>query len=125
MVKKISVIPVNDNSNDNIIPQDVEISNVEEKEHIVEENIIKTQDNWIRETDEIDTNDKLEDKAKPKGKNKMLNDMPTTEKVLTQVQCKACNKYMSAKNLKYSHAAYCLKRVQDDGKPVSKVIMKN
>jgi hypothetical protein len=39
--------------------------------------------------------------------------MPTTEKVLTQVQCQACGKSMSAKNLKYSHAGYCVKRVQD------------
>jgi endogenous inhibitor of DNA gyrase (YacG/DUF329 family) len=43
----------------------------------------------------------------------MLNNMPTTEKVLTQVQCQACGKSMSAKNLKYSHAGYCVKRVQD------------
>jgi hypothetical protein len=39
--------------------------------------------------------------------------MPTTEKVLTQVQCQACGKSMSAKNLKYSHAAYCINRVQE------------
>jgi hypothetical protein len=43
----------------------------------------------------------------------MLNNMPTTEKVLTQVQCQACGKSMSAKNLKYSHAGYCVKGVQD------------
>jgi hypothetical protein len=43
----------------------------------------------------------------------MLNNMPTTEQVLTQVQCQACGKSMSAKNLKHSHAGYCVKRVQD------------
>jgi hypothetical protein len=43
----------------------------------------------------------------------MLNNMPTTEKVITQVQCQACGKSMSAKNLNYSHAAYCIKRVQE------------
>jgi hypothetical protein len=43
----------------------------------------------------------------------MLNNMPTTEKVITQVQCQACGKSMSAKNLKYSHSGYCIKRVQD------------
>jgi endogenous inhibitor of DNA gyrase (YacG/DUF329 family) len=43
----------------------------------------------------------------------MLTNMPTTEKVITQVQCQACGKSMSAKNLKYSHAGYCAKRVQD------------
>jgi hypothetical protein len=43
----------------------------------------------------------------------MLKNMPTTEKVILQVQCQACGKSMSAKNLKYSHAAYCMKRVQE------------
>jgi hypothetical protein len=54
--------------------------------------------------------------------------MPTTEKVLTQVQCQACGKSMSAKNLKYSHAGYCIKRVQEvsdkpEDIPVSKKII--
>ena len=43
--------------------------------------------------------------------------MPTTETVLSQVQCQACNKSMSANNLKSSHVSYCIKRVQDDDKP--------
>jgi hypothetical protein len=43
----------------------------------------------------------------------MLNNMPTTEKVITQVQCQACGKSMSAKTITYSHAGYCVKRVQD------------
>ena len=47
----------------------------------------------------------------------MLSNMATTEKVITQVQCQACGKSMSAKNLKYSHAAYCVKRVQEVDKP--------
>ena len=47
----------------------------------------------------------------------MLSNMPTTEKVISQVQCQACGKSMSAKNLKYSHAAYCIKRVQELDKP--------
>ena len=45
---------------------------------------------------------------KPEKVNKvktMLSNMPTTEKVISQVQCQACSKAMSAKNLKYSHAA--------------------
>ena len=62
-------------------------------------------------------------------KKKVLNNMPTTEKVISQVQCQACGKSMSAKNLKYSHAAYCIKRVQEVDKPkaipVPKKIMKN
>ena len=36
--------------------------------------------------------------------------MPTTEKVISQVQCQACDKSMNAKNLKSSHAAYCIKK---------------
>ena len=47
----------------------------------------------------------------------MLNDMPTTEKVISQVQCQACGKSMSAKNLTYSHAVFCIKRVQEVDKP--------
>ena len=43
--------------------------------------------------------------------------MPTTETVISQVQCQACGKSMSANNLKYSHAAYCIKRAQDLEKP--------
>ena len=42
----------------------------------------------------------------------MLSNMATTEKVITQVQCQACNKSISAKNLKYSHADYCIRHVQ-------------
>ena len=123
MVKKITIIPVNVNSNEEIIHQDVEISNIEENEQIVEENIIKIEDDLIRECDEINTNDildeKLDDKPKSNRKKKMLNDMPTTEKVISQVQCQACNKSMSAKNLKYSHAKFCIKREQDIDKPKS------
>ena len=47
----------------------------------------------------------------------MLSNMETIEKVITQVQCQACGKSMGAKNLKYSHAAYCIKRVQEVDKP--------
>ena len=52
----------------------------------------------------------------------MLNDIPTTDKLLIQVQCQACGKAMSENNLKYSHDAYCIKGVQDV--PVSKEIIK-
>ena len=128
MVKKITVIPVNNNSNEEIIQQDAEIINVEENDTIEEHNI-KLEDDTIRETEEINTTEKLEDKPKPKGKKKLLNDIPTTQKVISQVQCPACNKSMSAKSLKYSHAAFCIKRVQEDDKPkvipVPKKIMKN
>ena len=48
MVNKITIIPVINNSNDEIIQQDVEINNVEEKDK-VEENNIKLEDDIIRE----------------------------------------------------------------------------
>ena len=43
--------------------------------------------------------------------------MPTTEQVITKVKWQACNKSMSANNLNYSHAAYCIKGVQELYKP--------
>jgi hypothetical protein len=49
----------------------------------------------------------------PKSKTKQVLDMPTTDKVVQQVQCLACGKSMSAKNLKYSHAKYCTERSQE------------
>jgi hypothetical protein len=39
--------------------------------------------------------------------------MPTTDKIVQQVQCSSCGKSMSAKNLKYSHAQYCTERNQE------------
>ena len=121
MVKQISVIPVNDNSQDEIIQQ--------EEDTILNEDNIKIEDDIIRENDEIITQVLLDVKPKTNGKTKKHNDIPTTEKVLIQVQCPACNKSMSEKNLKYSHAAYCIKRVQEVDKPkaipVPKKIMKN
>jgi hypothetical protein len=48
-----------------------------------------------------------------KSKKKHGLDMPTTDKVVQQVQCLACGKSMSAKNLKYSHAKYCTERSQE------------
>ena len=47
----------------------------------------------------------------------MLSNMPTTEQVISQVQCQACGKSMSAKHLKYSHAGYCIKKAQEVEKP--------
>jgi hypothetical protein len=62
----------------------------------------------------LQSSDLLSKDDKPKKvKKEMLKNMTTTEKVITQVQCQACGKSMSAKNLKYSHAAYCIKRVYE------------
>jgi hypothetical protein len=54
-----------------------------------------------------------EEKPARKPKNKIL-DMPTTTKTLEQVECKACNRKMSAKTLKYNHAKYCTERVLEE-----------
>ena len=83
----------------------------------VEEHIIKLEDDITRFKYEIHTTEELDDKPKTKGNNNILNNMPIAEKVITQVQGQACNKSMSAKNLNYSHSAYCIKRVQELDKP--------
>ena len=57
MVKQITVIPVIENSNEETIPQDAAIINVEEN-YTVDENIIKLEDDTTRETYEIHTNEK-------------------------------------------------------------------
>ena len=40
--------------------------------------------------------------------------MPTTPKILQQVECQACSKMMSAKNLMYSHPKYCTAREREE-----------
>ena len=116
MVKKITVIPVHDNPEDETIqPEDTTIN--EEETITINEDTIKLEDDTTREKDEINTQEQLEVKPTTKEKKKILNTLPTTEKVISQVQCQACGKSMSAKNLKYSHAGYCIKRVQDVDNP--------
>ena len=66
--------------------------------------IVKLEDATLRAKYETGTPEELD--AKPKLEHHtMLNTMPTTEKVTTQVQCQVCGKSMSALNFKYSHAA--------------------
>jgi hypothetical protein len=63
-----------------------------------------------------------------KTKNKRVLDMPTTNKILEQVECQACGSKMSAKNLKYSHSKYCTQRNQEQQPeeiPVPKIELKN
>ena len=63
----------------------------------------------------------------PKKKKQLL-DMPTTNKIIEQVQCLSCGKSMSAKTLKYSHAKYCTERnvePQPEEIPVPQIEMKN
>ena len=126
MVKKITVIPVHDNPEDETIqPEDTTLN--EEDTITINEDTIKLEDDTTREKDEINTQEQLEVKPTTKEKKKILNTLPTTEKVISQVQCQACGKSMSAKNLKYSHAGYCIKRVEDveKSKAIPKKVMKN
>jgi hypothetical protein len=70
--------------------------------------------------------EEVEETAK-KPKNKML-DMPTTPKILQQVECQACGRKMSAKVLRYSHAKYCTEREreeQPESIPIPKLKIKN
>ena len=66
--------------------------------------------------------------ARTPKKKKQLLDMPTTNKIVEQVQCLSCGKSMSAKTLKYSHAKYCTERnvePQPEEIPVPQIEMKN
>ena len=59
---------------------------------------------------------------------KQILDMPTTNKIVEQVQCLSCGKSMSAKTLKYSHAKYCTKRnveTQPEEIPVPQIEFKS
>ena len=60
-------------------------------------------------------------------KKPMLN-MPTTQKVLQQVECQACKRKMPAKTLKYKHAQYCTAREKEEHPeeiPIPKLEIKN
>ena len=54
------------------------------------------------------------EKPAKQQKGKILPDMPTTPKILQQVECQACSKKMCAKNLKYSHPKYCTAREREE-----------
>ncbi len=61
-------------------------------------------------------------------KTKPMLNMPTTPKVLQQVECQACKRKMSAKVLRYSHAKYCTERAreeQPEAIPIPKLSFKN
>jgi hypothetical protein len=68
-----------------------------------------------------------EAKSDEPAKKPMLN-MPTTPKILQQVECQACGRKMSAKVLRYSHAKYCTEREkeeQPEAIPIPKLKIKN
>ena len=123
MVKKITIVPVNPLPIEEATPEVENIITNEEVPPMVQpeinEVIPETEPRIIEIKDEslkVSTEESKPEKIK-KVKKEMLSNMKTTEKVISQVQCQACGKSMSAKNLKYSHAAYCIKRVQELDKP--------
>ena len=68
------------------------------------------------------------EQSSPARKPKQLLNMPTTPKILQQVECQACSKQMCAKNLKYSHAKYCTAREREEQPediPIPKMEIKN
>jgi len=116
MVRKINIESVyNDDIEDEAeIKNEVEEAIVEEvKEVEIEQEIEKEEEEVIEplrskafsRSEEYVTPPKEINKNKTKGI-----DMPITKKTLEQVQCNACLKYMSEKNLRYSHPKYCLER---------------
>ena len=54
---------------------------------------------------------------KQKLNKELISNMEINGQLVKQVQCQACGKSMSAKNLKCSHAAYCANRAQEVDKP--------
>jgi hypothetical protein len=100
MVRKIKVVDV--------YSQEEEAAEIETIDDTDDDLIIEETKNppTIKEEEE-------EEPPPPKSKKKQVLDMPTTDKVVQQVQCLACGKSMSAKNLKYSHAKYCTERSQE------------
>ena len=69
-----------------------------------------------------------EEQPNTKSKSKRVLDMPTTNKILEQVECQARGRKMSAKNIKYSHSKYCTERNQEQQPeeiPMPKIEIKN
>ena len=120
MVKQITIVPVSTLPIEEATPQVEHILKNEEVPPIVEAEATKVEPTIIEIKEEIpkvDTADIKPEQTQQVTKTQMLSNMPTTEKVISQIQCQASNNSMSAKNLKYSHAAYCIKRVQELDKP--------
>jgi hypothetical protein len=86
----------------------------------------------ITETREAKTdeqpNEQPNEQPTEKPAKKPMLDMPTTPKILQQVECQACKRKMSAKTLKYNHANYCTERGREakpENIPIPKMEIKN
>ena len=77
---------------------------------------------------EPETKSEEGEQSSPARKPKQMLNMPTTPKILQQVECQACKRKMSAKVLRYSHAKYCTEREreeQPEAIPIPKLKIKN
>ena len=120
MVKQFKIEPVYKDESDD----EVEVKNeVEEPIAPVEIEAVVEQE----ESKDIEIIEHATPNEVIKNKTKGI-DMPITKKVLEQVQCTACLKYMSEKNLRYSHPKYCLESITIETPteiPIPKLKIKN
>jgi hypothetical protein len=110
------------------IPEEPEATTAAEQPSEQEEQV-QEQNEEVKAEPPEDPEEPVEpEQTKPKSKSKRMLDMPTTNKILEQVECQACGRKMSAKNLKYSHAKYCTERNQEpqpEDFPVPQIEVKN
>ena len=125
MVRKIKVVNVYD-----IEPETNEEANDPTSDDQIAEQASEHDNQQVEPTTEASEaktdvpNEVPTEKPNPKP---MLN-MPTTTKILQQVECQACKRKMSAKTLKYNHAQYCTAREREekpDDIPIPNLEIKN
>jgi hypothetical protein len=107
MVRKIKVVDVYSQEDE------PEIETIDEDDTDDDVIIEETKPPAELKNEVITIKEEEEEPPPQKSKKKQVLDMPTTDKVVQQVQCLACGKSMSAKNLRYSHAKYCTERSQE------------
>ncbi len=108
MVRKRKIEPVYNDVEDEVeIKNEVEEPIVEKVEEAIVENIKEEEEIEIQEAEIVKQKEPI--KHKTKGIT-----MPITKNNIEQVQCSSCKKYMSEKNLRYSHPTYCLERYTID-----------
>ena len=121
MVRKIKVVNVYD-----IEPEANEEASEPTSDDAAAEQTTKTAEP-ANEASEAKTDLPNEVPIEEPAKKPMLN-MPTTTKILQQVECQACKRKMSAKTLKYNHAKYCTAREREekpDDIPIPNLEIKN
>ncbi len=94
MVKKISVVEIKNEANDEAVDISDDSQSEEENVNVVEFNptsVAKTKKVKVKELDDT-----------------------TKQKTVEQHQCSDCSKYMSLKTLRYSHVKYCTAKFQQE-----------